>query len=285
MTAQQYASGPLIIGATGAVGQALARAWPAAAGPGQWQHRPSSALATSAQFPGPTLAWDILETRLPRVPQNLSGMIILAGVMGQDETELAKNTDIALAAVEAAQEAGIPRILVASTQAVYGVDQVFVSETTPCQPTSPYGHAKLQMEQALEGMPNVTNLRLGNVAGADSLFRTARQGGSMTLDQFPDGSSPQRSYIGPVTLAHVLSRLLDPNLCLPPVLNVANPGVIAMDAILHAAAVPFEWRPAPATALPKLEIDVTGLNTLVPIAPVSASDLVAEACKCGWSPA
>ncbi|MBL4898006.1 MAG: NAD-dependent epimerase/dehydratase family protein [Colwellia sp.] len=284
MTVQKHASGPLIIGATGAVGQALARCWPAAAGPGLWQHRPASAPGLAAQFPGPTLAWDILATKLPPVPRGLSGMIVLAGVMGQDEEALAQNTDIALAAVAAAQEAGLTRVLIASTQAVYGTDQICVSETDLCQPTSPYGQAKLRMEQALAGLPNVTNLRLGNVAGADSLFRAAGQG-TMILDRFADGSSPQRSYIGPVTLARVLSRLLDPDLVLPSVVNVAHPGVIPMDAILNAAGVPFEWRAAPATALHKLEIDVTRLNTLVPMPSVSAAQLVAEAASCGWSAA
>lgn len=277
--------GPLILGATGRVGQTLAHGWPPSAGAGIWQYRPSCNPAQLAAFPGPALAWDILATPPPMFPENISGLIILAAVIAQDQAALRQNTDIALAAVEAAQAAGITRILVASTQAVYGTDQARVDESTPCRPTSPYGQAKLQMEQALKNVPGVTCLRLGNIAGADSLFGAAHSSAHSTpiiLDRFPDGRSPRRSYIGPVTLARVLNDLLNPALSLPPILNVASPGIVSMDAILMAAKVPFDWREAPSTALPELEIDVNRLKDLIPMAPARAADIVAEASACGW---
>jgi len=263
----------VILGATGQVGQALARVWPASAPRGIWQHRPGVQADILDIFPGETLAWDILKDPAPVLPKTASSMIVLAGVMGADEATLAQNTTLALAAVKAARMAGIARVLVASTQAVYGTDVAQVLEDDPCLPAAPYGRAKLAMEHALAPYPEVTCLRLGNVAGTDALFRAAARQ-PVTLDRFADGSSPRRSYIGPVTLAAVLLGLCDPALDLPPVLNVASPGVLDMHDVMTAAQVDLTTRAAPAGAL----------ACLVPLAPVTARGLIDEARRGGWLP-
>lgn len=279
VTAHNTATGPLILGATGKVGQALANVWPD--GVGLWQHRPGTARPVIAGFPGQSLEWDILGSAPPPLPGGITGMVVLAGVTDGNDTALDRNKDLALKAIETAQAVGIPRVLVISTQAVYGTNSLRVDEATPCKPTDPYGKAKRAMEIALTGLPGVTCLRLGNVAGCDSLFRAA-QNGPVTLDRFAGGSSPRRSYIGPRTLAHVLTRLLDPALTLPPVLNVASPGLVGMDAILRAAQVPFGTRAAPAHAVEALELDLSKLLGLVPLPRVSAHSLVDEARRAGW---
>lgn len=271
----------IILGATGKVGQSLARVWPQTAQNSVWQHRPGVRPAVLNKFNGQTLCWDILKGPTPILPEGIESMIVLAGIMGQDEGVLVQNTDLALAAVDLARRTGIARILVASTQAVYGTHSVCANEATLCQPVGAYGVAKLKMEQALADFPEVTCLRLGNVAGTDSLFRAAARE-SITLDQFEDGTSPQRSYIGPVDLASVLLRLLDPAQSLPAVLNVANPGMHAMDQLLRAAGVDFKFRQAPENALDKLEIDVSQLKRLTGIKPVSAQKLVDQARLGGW---
>ncbi len=281
MTRPEEIQGPLILGASGKVGQALARLWPKTAGPGLWQYRPGTSDDVIKGFPGPSVEWDILSAPPPALPRGLSGVIVLAGVTRGDDDALRLNTDLALAGVEAARNAGIARVLVTSTQAVYGSERDTVEETTPCNPTTPYGKAKLAMERALADVPGVTCLRLGNVAGADTLFGAAARG-PVTLDWFADGRSPQRSYIGPETLAHVLHRLLDPALTLPPVLNVANPGLVGMDEILVAAGIDHAARAAPATALPQLELDAARLCELVPLPRAKAHDLVAQARRGGW---
>lgn len=279
MTPAQTVNGPLILGATGLVGRALARVWPADAAPALWQHRPGATPPRS----GAGLEWDILKTPLPELATTPSGMIVLAGVTAGDPAALALNTDLAQAAVAAARQAGIGRVLVASSQAVYGTALPRVSEATPCQPVSPYGRAKLDMEQALAGIAGVTLLRVGNVAGADSLLLAASKRVPV-LDRFADGQGPLRSYIGPVTLARVLIRLLDPELDLPPVLNVASPGLVAMSDLLVAARQPFSWTEAPPSALPRLELDVARLAALVPLEPVRADLLIEEARQGGWAP-
>ena len=274
---------PIILGATGRVGQALARVWPATAPRGIWQHRAGADAEVIARFPGMPFKWDILAGAAPPLPHSATSMIVLAGVMGQDADALARNTDIALAAVRAARAAGIKRILVASTQAVYGTGVAYVSEDDPCAPTAPYGQAKLAMEQALAPFEDVTCLRLGNVVGTDTLFQIAARG-PVTLDQFSDGTSPRRSYIGPVTLAQVLLALCDPALSLPRVLNIAHPGVLAMDRVLAAAGVEFTPQVASAGALAVLEMDVSRLNGFVPLTPVDAHRLTREARAGGWCP-
>ena len=87
--------------------------------------------------------------------------------------------------------------------------------------------------------------------------------------------SPRRALIGPVTLARILQRLAEPALDLPALLNIAHPGLVAMADLLQAAGLPFAWRPAPATALPELALDVRRLCALYPLPPACAQTLLA----------
>lgn len=273
-------TGPLILGASGQIGRSLARVWPTTvpeAGPGLWQYRPGAAPPPDV----PSLCWDILAEAPPVLPAGLSGIIVLAGVTSGDAAALALNTRLAEAALVLARAHGIPRVLLASSQAVYGAHSGPAREDSPCAPLNPYGVAKLAMEQALAHAPEVTALRIGNYAGSGALFRAARQG-QVSLDQFSDGRSPVRSYIGPVSLARVLAALLAHSDALPPVLNVALPGGVEMAALLHAAALPFTFRPAPLTGLPEAVLDVTRLGGMLSLPAASAGRLMAEARAGGW---
>jgi nucleoside-diphosphate-sugar epimerase len=233
--------------------------------------------------PGNTLSWDILEDVPPKLPVGINCMIVLAGVMGNDAVRLQDNTKIALAAATLAQEMKISRVLVASTQAVYGAPDHAVKETHPCMPSTAYGNAKLDMERALSDFPEVTCLRFGNVAGTDTLCRAATRQ-RVVLDQFEDGKGPYRSYIGPITLAQTLIRLLDPKLPLPKAINIANPGVVAMDDLLSAAGVCFDVKPVQGHKLRSLEMDVAQLCALVPLKRTTAQSLADEALYAGWRP-
>lgn len=269
------AIGPLILGANGEIGRSLARVWAMAApgaGPGLWQHRPGAVAPPDV----PTSSWDILTEAPPALPAGLSGIVVLAGVTSGDAAALALNTRLAEAALALARAHGIGRVLLASSQAVYGAHPGPAQENSLCAPLSAYGAAKLAMEQALAGAPEVTALRIGNYAGSGALFRAARKG-PVSLDQFPDGRSPLRSYIGPVSLARVLAALLAHPGTLPPVLNVALPGGVEMAALLQAAALPFTFRPAPSTALPEAVMDVTRLGKVLPLATATAALLIREA--------
>ncbi|MEP2581071.1 MAG: hypothetical protein ABJH75_25990, partial [Roseibium sp.] len=141
-------------------------------------------------------------------------------------------------------------------------------EDCPPAPLSDYGRAKAAMERrgaelgAARGVA-VTALRIGNVAGVDAILGGWAPG--FRLDQFADGRTPRRSYIGVQTLASVLHDLIAaPDL--PGVLNVAAPGGIEMGALLDAANLGWTPRAAPDTAIADVQLctdrlaGITGLE-------------------------
>jgi len=260
-------SGPLILGATGNVGQALRRV-PADCWNGTpvWQSR----TPVSNYY-----HWDILNTEAPDV--TCDGIVMLAGAASD-----VADVHIGLAQKAAALGARLGvRVLIASTQAVYGPLAGRLHEGTPCHPIGAYGTAKLAMEHAVAGQAHVTCLRIGNIMGTDMLGRAAVRG-DVILDQLPSGHAPQRAMIGPVTFARVLTGLLSHKEPLPQTLNLAQPGMIAMGDLLAAAGVPWVWRTAPDTALPILDLDVDRLTNIVTVPPADSATLVAEARSTGW---
>ena len=253
-------TGPLIMGASGRLGRALARVWD---GPAPvWQTRGGA---------GGTLAWDVLNAPAPDLP-DISGIVVLAGVTAGTPDELALNTDLALAGAELGTRLGVP-VLVASTQAVYGPQPGLLREDAPLMPASDYGRAKYAMEAAVAA-PHVTCLRIGNVAGCDALAAGIARGG-VELDRFADGQGPRRAMLGPRDLCHVIQGLLAANVR-PPVLNVARPGLVAMADVLAAAGVAFNWRDAPKGALPELGQDVSLLQGICPLPAADAEDMAVQ---------
>lgn len=198
-------------------------------------------------------------------------MIILAGVTPASGPPLDENAAIAEACVQAAQRAGLSRVLLVSTQAVYGAPEGRgFRETDAPRPVSDYGRTKLEAEEACQASDlDVTILRLGNVAGADQLLINARTATGETpviLDQFSDGATPRRSYIAPDTLAKVLEHIADMD-SPPPVINVAAPVPVTMRALLEAAGVPMRLQPAPASAVKDLTLDCSLLERTFSFAP------------------
>ena len=68
----------------------------------------------------------------------------------------------------AAYQAGVKRVVLASSSAVYGETEHVVDEASPCQPLSPYAASKLAMEQVARLFTNsyelpTVSLRLFNV--------------------------------------------------------------------------------------------------------------------------
>ena len=193
------------------------------------------------------------------VPQ-ITGIIALWGVSYGNEKELAQNAALGSLAQQIAAKTGAARVLHASTQAVYGRDCDNASEEQILRPASPYGQAKIAMEEAVKeiGPACPIILRLSNVFGADSLAHHMLQDARLQLDRFADGHGPRRSYIGAVDLARLLEALVQrPIAQVPKVLNVAGPRPLSMQSILEAAKVPFDWRPAPQSALQCATLDTS----------------------------
>ena len=148
-------------------------------------------------------------------------------------------------------------------------------------PNTAYGQAKLAMEQAVAGRSNVTCLRIGNVVGCDAISAAMMRGG-VVLDRFADGQSPRRAMIGPASLGGVLQGLADHVGPLPPVLNVAAQGLVAMDDLLAAADVPWVWQEAAPHALRALALDLSRLQSLLSVPVATPCDLIAQARRSGW---
>ena len=270
----------LVLGASGRLGGMLRAFWgvrPAVL----WQSR-------HAGMPG-ALRFDPLDrAALQQAARGADTILCLAGVTparAAQGADLAKNSELARAALRAGAETGA-RVLLASSAAVYGRGgddgghgngaAPALDEDAPLAPQNAYGRAKAGMEgrardlAARLGVP-LCLLRIGNVAGADAILGGWRPG--FLLDRLADGTTPRRSYIGPATFAGVMAGLcgLDaerrgrPDL--PQVLNIAAPGAPEMGALLAAAGLPFALRPAPAGVIPRVELATGRLERLVPLAP------------------
>lgn len=203
---------------------------------------------------------------LPRA----DAVIALWGVTQGQGARLEANSTLALIALDIARATGADRVLHCSSSAVYAPASEPLSEDVPASPVSAYGHAKLDMERALTADqalhpdgPRSVCLRIGNVAGAESLFAAMERSDDVHLDRFSDGSGPERSYIAPSDLAHVLEVLVSlPVRELPAILNIAAPLATSMEDIVRAAGRRVFWRDAPAGAMRRLVLDTARMNAL-----------------------
>lgn len=195
-------------------------------------------------------------------------------------------------AITAAAQVGIPRVLVASSSAVYGAGKGRAfHESDPLDPVNAYGAAKVAMEalalrRAAEEGLDICALRIGNVAGADMLIGNAVARADadvpLILDVFPDGVGPRRSYIGPQKLLNVLKALSDCEGRLPACLNLAGTRPVEMNALLEAAQVPWQARPQTDPGHQNITLDCAALAKLCPGVDLDASaeDIIADWQSC-----
>lgn len=274
----------LLTGASGRVGRMVYHHWPDMA--------PDLALTPQYRRNAPVgaLLWNPLDgpgglvDHIAQTGRRPRAIIALAGVIPGPGRDLSLNRTIAEATLAAAHDAGVPRVLLASSSAVYGAGcgTPFV-EDAPCAPVNAYGTAKRDMEATCgpwraRGL-DICALRIGNVAGADALLLNvawAGAGEAAVVDRFADGGGPVRSYIGPATLAAVLATLCRHAGPLPHVLNIAAPAPVAMTALAEAAGAPYQMRPAPPGAHQHITLDCRCLEALHDFAPAdsTASEMV-----------
>lgn len=262
----------LVLGATGRVGTLLRRSWE------QETLQDDNVVLTfqtrkTQHARSGDLEWNILDPFPVQNPDAAAFdcMIVLAGVVPGPHADLGLNTPIGQASVNAAAQLKIPRMLLASTSAVYGThSDAPLAEDALLMPVNDYGHAKRTMEQTCLKQANALGielccLRIGNVAGADALVCNGTaldQGETLTLDQFEDGGTPIRSYIGPHSFARVLMSLARTSQPLPNTLNIAAPQPVSMHALAQAAGFPVTLRPAKNSAHQHITLNCTALTKL-----------------------
>lgn len=258
----------LVLGASGRVGRLLRAAWPEGDARVLWQYRDAATSGPQAND-RPAIFWRP-GTELPRARV----VLVLSGITRGSHDELERNVPLAAGLAEAICRSGAEAALFASTMAVYGLTRPGgAREADPALNPRPYGAAKRRAEEAFlatcAGRCRATALRFGNVVGADLLGDIVAQGGSVTLDRFASGG-PRRSYLGVTHLVWALRALTSRLMAgerLPPALNVAAAQAIDMADLLSAAGLPFDWRPAPETALEEAAMDCSLLASLVPPRP------------------
>ncbi len=266
----------VLLGASGRLGQILRACWP-----------DSETLISHSRYErSGFVAFDqCLEPEKAIVAmQGAAAVVSLSGITpahaAQSGDCLTLNVDLGLAAVHAAHAAGVGRVFLSSTAAIYGRAGGVQYEHGPCEPVSEYGRAKLNMERAALSLARelnqpITILRIGNVAGADAILGSWRKG--MQIDQLSDGTTPRRSYIGPETLTrviHTLTQLCD----LPDVINIAAPGAIYMGDLLDATDLTWFPRPASNDIIANVELSTKRLERYLDFAPQNgtAVGMVAE---------
>jgi len=264
----------MVLGATGRIGQVLQQSWGAAITQGavRWQGRRRRGLIAAQD----AVVLDPLANpkALTAVVAGRQILCLAGGIPGRGD--LADNWKLAEAALRAATPG--QRVILCSSAAVYGNQPGLLCETSPPRPANDYGVAKLEMEQrsaalALDLGVSLCLLRIGNIAGMDAILGGWRSG--FQLDQFSDGSTPARSYIGPVTLAQVLAQLLAlPQL--PGVLNIAQPGEVQMGGLLDTAGLHWRARVAPETAIPQVVLDTRLLQDRVRLPAAEVGQMVQE---------
>jgi len=262
----------IVVGSTGNVGQLLAPFWESTGASILLQYRGTAPVTNTDHL----IMWDpnegpnalkhwISANELP------SCMIILAGVTPRSGKDLFLNAKIISNCLEACKNLSIPRVLVASSSAVYGnyLDRPFSEYDVP-RPINNYGKSKLEMEKVCMHWSNqslqVTSLRIGNIAGADALLMQALQSGftDLFIDQYDDGGTPQRSYIGPKTLADTLIKLANYSDSLPRVLNVGASVPVEMGLLANAAGLTWSKKVAKSPRSQRIILDCTRLWGIIP---------------------
>lgn len=253
----------LVLGATGRVGQLLRAVWLA--------NPPPLRVLYQSRVPGPGhQSYDLGAD--PKIFGSVDAILSLWGVTSGDAAALELNQKLAQEARRIALHCGTQHVFHASSIAVYQPRATPLREDDRIAPPNPYGAAKWAMEQCItrhatadlgEGLHHCI-LRIGSIAGAESLAAAARSGTPPQLDRFTDGHSARRSFIAPSDLARVLEQLVAlPQDSLPGRLNIGATSPITMDQLLAAAGIPFTWRAAPAGARQQAVLDCGLLETLV----------------------
>ncbi len=265
----------VVTGAAGRIGTLLRDMWGA--------RLADHPILWSARLPDQDidLAWNIGTDPAPSLPQG-AVILHLAGQTRGSPAELAENRRAVSGLCDAALKAGAAHVFLMSSVAVYGLQCTLIDEETPPHPFSAYGQSKLAAEEAAQQIlppDRLTILRLGNLAGADTLLSGARCS-PVLLDPIPgQPGGPVRSYIGPRVLAQVLEMLILTSFAakaLPDVVNLAQQPALAMADLLQAYGAHWRFGPERAEAVPCVAVSTKRLASYVDLPLATAHSVVAD---------
>ncbi len=248
----------LVLGANGRLGRMVRAVW---SNP-RFQEIEVIPVSRLGDAEGSGFAWNPDDDS--GVFPQVDAVLALWGVIRGDPPVLKQNVVLAEKAIEVAEKTGAQTLLHASSVAVYAFGDDPLSEESELDPVSPYGQSKLEMERIVLNHPTQVRqvlMRIGNVAGTQSLFDNLAKGQSITLDRFSDGTGPVRSFIAPHDLAASVLALAGDDSVSGPV-NIAAPGVTAMADLVTAAGCQLEWRDAPTNAIKHVEMDTRLLQSV-----------------------
>lgn len=221
--------------------------------------------------------WDILMGKAPQ----LKGSDLVLDLAGTVRGDVLQNPKLAARIAKWAAEAGAVHFYMSSASVYPGGPEPML-ETGQLAPSSAYGQSKVDGEiAASSAFPKTVILRLGNVAGLDALLGGLRKSQRAVLDQVAGHSGgPVRSYVGPKTLARILSELLKMAIdggALPSVINIAQPNPVPMADLLMASGHDWEFGPVRSGVIPRVELSTERLTTLCFVPTATPAQLVAEA--------
>lgn len=264
---------PLIVtGADGRIGRLLRRLWADKPPQGLWPVWLSRA------------EWNIETEDPPDLP---SGGVLL-DLAGVTKGDFERNPLLASKVADLAHAYG-HRLLYVSSASVYPGGREAMTEDQAPAPLSAYGRSKVAAEVTVRAIATQsTILRVGNIAGADALLGGNAGGNLVRLDQSASGSrGPVRSYIGPHVLAEVLAGLCTKALIGPdlaPILNLAQPGPVAMADLLDAAGFDWSFRERREDVIDKVALSLDRLMAILPVPAASALGLVEDLERLGGWP-
>jgi nucleoside-diphosphate-sugar epimerase len=223
------------------------------------------------------LQWDVSIRPAPALPY---GAIVLhlAGVTRGTADQLGQNAAAVPHLLDTCRRIAARKLIFISTAAVYAPGPTPSGEDDRIAPANAYGHSKAQAEALLQAQSDVpvTVLRLGNVAGADALLGPRPPGAGIVLDPVPGhAGGPVRSWIGARTLAQALADLSLRDL--PPILNIASAPPLGMAPLLDASGLDWSYGPPNPLVVPMAALDVSLLQSILPLPPADGKLLAAEA--------
>ncbi len=208
-------------------------------------------------------------------------LINMIGQTGTNQEKLeATNVQFVKSLIKRASDTGVAHIILASSAAVYGDHGgAPLTEDAELKPLNEYGESKARMEDAVHEaaasqiIPAISILRIGNVAGSDSLLTAARKhmalGKKVPIHRFSSGAAPLRSYIGPHDLFTVVNALSQPHDRSVRTLNVVASNPVYLDDALAAYKTyllpELEWTdtPAPKGTPEEITLSTKNLDHLV----------------------